>query len=80
MAEVGRRTKGLLRDAIACKVAGICEREKILNAHIEGRFKARERALQTFDEITRADAEIPRCPPECGEKEVTVIKHTEIIE
>ena len=63
----------ILRQALKCKADGMCAREKILNDHLEQRFHARERALQTLDEIIRETNELPRCPPDC-DNEVLVVK------
>ena len=64
-----RKSKAL-RALLACKVEGICERDKLVNVYLAKRIEAYERRMQTVNEVVRDEADLPPCPPICDDPKV----------
>jgi hypothetical protein len=71
--------KKALQALLACKAEGICERDKILNVYLAKRIEVYERRMQSVNEVYRDENCLPRCPPVCDDKDVTIIENTEIV-
>jgi hypothetical protein len=63
----GRKTKQIMREAMQCKVDGLCERDKLVNAYLAVRIASWRDIRQATVEAMRARMELPPCPPVCNE-------------
>jgi hypothetical protein len=81
MARAGAKTREIMRAAMQCKVDGLCERDKLVNAYLAVRIASCADRRQAILEGLRGALELPRCPPVCPEPdiEVVTITKTEIL-
>ena len=55
----------LKKDLWACKIAGVCERDRIANKFMRERMEITLATQRTLLECLRAEKELPVCPPIC---------------
>ena len=67
-----KRIRAAVAQIAECKAELICTNGRLVSKAININLEARERMLQTLNEIQRADNDLPRCPPDC---EKDVIEH-----
>ena len=66
---VNRKSKQIIRDLLACKVAGMCERDKLVTEWVRERIETNDALRETVVEAVRDAAELPPCPPVCDGSE-----------
>ena len=69
MARLDKSSKQIIRDLMACKVAGICARDELVTEWMRGRMITNDALRNTVGEALREEADLPPCPPVCPQPE-----------
>ncbi len=69
MIRANKKSKQIIRELMACKVEGICARDKLVTEWLRGRMETNDAFRSTVVEIVREEAELPPCPPICPQPE-----------